>query len=76
MTIKKYYDMVGEQIMPGDILEHKNGDREEVYLSGDGDLGFNAMNANFLKYHPDADIYMYPLSNFNLREWKIVQEEE
>jgi hypothetical protein len=66
----KYKDKNGNVIKVGMKLKHNDGDIDEV-LSSDDDLGFNATNPDFAKNH-DIPQLIYPLSEFNLKEWEII----
>ena len=65
-----YKDKNGKDIKPKQILVHDDGQEEEVFLTEDGDLGFNASNPNFIGYNP-LNVQLYPLYQFNMREWQI-----
>ena len=73
-----FTDKHGTPIQAGMTIRHDNGDTEKVYAtttaSGDESLGVMATNPAYLKRHPDCEIEYYDLSNFNLKEWEIVQE--
>lgn len=75
-----YYDKNGNEIKEGMILRHDDGAENEVVECGDGagsiDLGFAATNPQFIERHPDWQIEYYPLSQFNLAEWEIVEKTE
>lgn len=70
---KEYKDKHGNIIKEFDTIRHDDGDSEVVYACGDNDLGVQATNPEFLKHHPEADIEYYPLSEFDLSEWEIVE---
>ena len=74
----EFRDKNGTLIEAGAFIRHDNGDIEEVFstttASGDESLGIMATNPAYLKNHPDCEIEYYDLSNFNLKEWEIVQE--
>ena len=66
----RYYDKHGTEIQAGMLLRHDDGAIERVLeginSSGDITLGFEASA---------SEIYpLYPLSEFNLREWEIAAE--
>lgn len=66
----EYKDKNGNIIRVGMKLKHDDGDIDEVLSSGD-DIGFNATNPDFAKNH-DTPQLIYPLSEFNLKEWEII----
>lgn len=68
---KKYFDKNGIKIIEGMILIHEDGDKELVYKSDDGDLGFNASNENNIDVINSFKREIYPLYQFNLKEWRI-----
>lgn len=66
-----YHDKHGVKIEEGMTLRHDDGDLEKVYKSDDGDLGFNASNEEWSGF--DGFVReLYPLYQFDLREWEIV----
>jgi hypothetical protein len=69
----KYYDKNGKQIKAGMNIEHDDGDIEKVYKADDGDLGLNASNENFVGFS-EFKRELYPLYQFNMKEWVIVNE--
>ena len=71
-----YKDRHGNQIKAGMTLRHKDGETKKVYVcSSEGeDLGFNACNPEFLRRHPDWPEQYYPLYQFDLTEWEIVEQ--
>lgn len=73
----RYYDKFGKEIKAGMTLRHNCGDTEKVHecsdSSGIADLGFQASNPWFVKLHPEWAIEYYPLSQFKLSEWEIVE---
>jgi hypothetical protein len=68
----KYYDKNGIRILPNMILEQEDGEQQKVYLSTDKDLGFNASNEEHIDFH-ELKRELYPLYQFNLKEWRIVK---
>lgn len=74
----QYFDKNGLEIRAGMTLRHDDGEEKEVFECGDefgnGNLGFMASNPRFLKNHPDWPVEYYPLYQFNLAEWEIVEE--
>ncbi len=70
-----YKDKNGNKILAGMTLQNEiDGDKEKVYLTVDGKLGFNASNESYLKHYPDHNREVYLLSEFDLSEWAIVSE--
>lgn len=75
-----YHDKNGNEIKEGMVI-HIEGepDNELVYacVSQDGrdNLGILATNKEYLKYHPDADLEFYPLSNWISEQIEIVPSE-
>lgn len=68
-----YFDVNGTQIKAGMFIMHKDDDHaEKVYTSDDGDLGINASNEAWLERH-GGNRELYPLYQFNLKEWVIVK---
>lgn len=71
----QYFDKNGNEIKAGMTIRMDDGSLELVYATEDGygnpDLGINATNADFLKYHPDWEQEFYSLSMFNLEEAEI-----
>ena len=63
----RYYDKHGTEIQAEMLLRHDDGTTERVLegVSSNGDitLGFEA-----------SALEIYPLSEFNLREWEIAAE--
>jgi hypothetical protein len=71
--VNEYKDKHGKLIKADMILKHDDGDTDKVYETADGDLGFNASNENFSGFDP-LFRELYPLYQFNLKEWEIVEE--
>lgn len=77
-----YYDKNKQEIKEGMMLRHEEGEIEKVYswMSSDGiiDFGFNASNEAWLErqYGTDKEYFreFYPLTNFNLKEWEIIED--
>lgn len=69
--MNEYFDKHGVKIEEGMTLKHDDGDVEKVYKSDDGDLGVNASNENWRGFNP-IERELYPLYQFDLREWEIV----
>lgn len=70
----KYYDKNKREILAGMFIKHDDGDVEEVFFNGE-EYGVNATNKKFMENHPDCNMleYIYPLYQFNLKEWEIVE---
>lgn len=60
----QYYDKHGVRIKHGMYLKHDDGDIDYVYRGG-GDIGFKANRG-------DICTQIYPLHQFDLDEWEIV----
>lgn len=70
MTKEKYFDKNGLQIKGGMILIHDDGTEDLVYKTVEGDLGFNASNEEHVNFNQNCR-ELYPLYQFNLKEYKI-----
>lgn len=70
----EYFDKNGDVIEAGMYLKHDKGDTDIVFCNGE-DYGFSATNKEFVENHPNADIceQIYPLHQFNMKEWEIVK---
>ena len=72
----QYFDKNGIEITAGMTLRHDNGDEDKVYECadefGNGNLGFLASNPRFLENHPEWAAEYYPLHQFVLSEWQVV----
>lgn len=69
--MQRYYDKNNNEIKEGMTIKHDDGDLELIYSNWDGDdLGINASNA---KYTGNMMPQIYPLYQFNLKEWEIVK---
>lgn len=73
MSVQEYKDKHGKKIQEGMSIKHIDGDVEKVYKSDDGELGLNASNENFIGFNP-IHRELYPLYQFDLREWEIVEK--
>jgi hypothetical protein len=76
-TATIYKDKNGNIIKAGMRLKHNDGTIERVYAcEGENgtDLGFNASNEAWLERYPDRNREIYPLYQFNLREYEIIAE--
>lgn len=75
----KYVDKDGNEILAGMTLRFPDGSTEEVYETedqyGNPNLGINASNEDFLKYH-GTDREYYSLSNFSAADMEIIPEKE
>ena len=72
MDTMKYFDKNGKEIVAGMRIKHDNGDIELVYASEE-DLGVNASNENHSNFC-EPFIEIYPLSQFSMKEWEIIEE--
>lgn len=73
-----YFDKNGTEIKAGMFMCHDDDQTIElVYACQDDngvpDLGFNASNEAYMKRHGTGR-EVYPLHQFNLKEWVIVNE--
>jgi hypothetical protein len=77
--MQKYFDKHGKEIKQGMTIKHDDGDIELVYQcedsDGNQDLGVNASNEAWLERHGGVR-EIYPLYQFNMKEWEIVKENE
>lgn len=79
--IREYFDKDGKRVRPGDIIVFDgDGTTEKVYLAegtdGYYELGINASNEAFLERHPEWSRELYPLYQFNPKEYKVVGHED
>lgn len=70
---EKYYDKNGKEIKAGMTLKHDDGDIDKVFQADSGDLGFNASNEDWVGYIEGWNQKLYPLYQFNLKEWEIME---
>lgn len=68
--MKEYFDKNNKKINIGNKIKHIDGDVEEVFGCGDNDLGVNASNENSPCFNGIG--LCYPLSEFDLSEWEII----
>lgn len=68
----RYFDKNGNEIKSGMTIEHNDGEIQIVYACENDELGINASNEDYLKSHPSAEREYYPLYQFNMKEWSIV----
>lgn len=68
----EYYDKHGEQIKAGYTIKHDSGNAEKVYECGVDNLGINASNTSSSAFVGLEECY--PLSEFNLDEWEIIDK--
>ncbi len=71
MEQQKYYDKHGKEIKAGMWIKHDDGDKDKVYKANDGDLGLNATNEKWAGWD-GLTRELYPLYQFNLKEWEII----
>ena len=73
-----YFDKHGHEIKEGMLIRIGDDPPERVYAcctqEGDEDLGVNASNEEYLKFHPDTEREYYPLNNFNAELIEIIEE--
>ena len=71
-----YVDKHNKPISMDDMISVGGGEPEKVYFITDQfgreDLGINASNEGYLKYHPDAVREYYSLRNFTCSELEKV----
>ena len=76
----RYYDKNGNEIKAGMTIRMEDGSLELVYATedsyGNPNLGINATNEDFLKYHPDWEREFYSLSMFDMNGVEICPMEE
>jgi hypothetical protein len=61
--LEKYFDKNGKEIKAGMKIKHDDGDIELVHANyEETDLGINA-----------STFEIYPLYQFNLKEWEILE---
>lgn len=72
-----YIDKHNNPINADAMISVSGGKPEKVYSItdqfGKEDLGINASNEEYLKYHPDAVREYYSLSNFACSELEIIE---
>ena len=70
-----YKDMNGDEIKEGMIIKHVEGSMWKIHANSSGDdLGVNASNKKYIENHPNTVALIYPLHQFNLSEWEIVDD--
>ena len=69
---QKYFDKNGDRIKAGMTIRHDDGDLDKVYPCKDGDLGLNASNEQHVNFN-EFNRELYPLYQFNMKEWEIVK---
>jgi len=72
---KKYFDMNGLEIKENMYIAHidEPEKHELVYKSNENDLGLNASNEKYVGFDP-LFRELYPLCEFDMREWFVVQK--
>lgn len=70
----QYFDKNKTEIKAGYTIKHDNGETEKVYECGDNELGVNASNENSPCFNGIGQCY--PLSEFDLTEWEIIDKGE
>lgn len=66
-----YKDSNNKKIYSNVTLCHLDGTKEKVFDCGENDLGFKANNNNYVFDYAEQ---FFPLSEFNLKEWTIVEQ--
>ena len=73
LKIFEYKDRNGTTIKENMYLKHiPTGEKDLVYKCDSGDFGFCATNKKY-KYNNSSYIEIYPLSEFFLNEWEVVE---
>ena len=69
-----FKDKTGKEIKAGMYIKHdEDSKKEKVYESSDGYLGINASNENNAHFD-EINRELYPLTEFDLAEWAIVNK--
>lgn len=75
--MKKYLDKNDKEIKEGMTIKHRDGEIEKVYKITDqfcnDDLGVLASNPKYLESHPEASAEYYPLSEFDMKDWEVIE---
>ena len=75
-----YVDKNGIEIKAGMTIQMADGSHELVYDTqdayGNADLGINASNEEYLERHPCASREYYSLSNFDMSEVEVIDQNE
>ena len=75
-----YVDKNGIEIKAGMTIQMADGSHELVYDTqgayGNADLGINASNEEYLERHPYASREYYSLSNFDMSEVEVIDQNE
>lgn len=78
--VRLYVDKNGVTIRSGDTLRFDDGSIEKVYLAvgteEEYDLGINASNEAYLELHPEKERELYPLWQFDHREYEVIEHGE
>jgi hypothetical protein len=73
----EYKDRNGKVIKEGDTIRFLQDNSEElVYKTDSDDLGINASNDKFLGYNQSLRRFIYPLSNFDLKQVEIIKQND
>ena len=72
--VYRYFDRDGIELFEGDIVEHENGKREELYMTENGELGIDATNPLWIETGRavPCEYGVYPLNNADVAEMKKV----
>lgn len=72
--VYRYFDRDGIELFEGDIVEHENGKREELYMTENGELGTDATNPSWIEMGRAVacEYGVYPLNNADVAEMKKV----
>lgn len=69
--MKRYFDKNGNEVKVGNKIKHNDGEIEQIFICGNNDLGVNASKENSPCFNGFGECY--PLSEFDLSEWEIVE---
>lgn len=70
----QYFDKNEIEIKAGYTIKHNNGETEKVYKCGNNELGVNASKKDSPCFNGLEQCY--PLSEFDLSEWEIIDKGE
>lgn len=72
--VYRYFDRDGMELFDGDFIEHENGQREELYMTENGELGTDATNPLWIETGRAVacEYGIYPLNYADVAEIKKV----